>query len=289
MGCMGHHFVPQAYLRAFQSPNNPGMIWVYPRNGDPRLASIKNVAQASDFYDEDVERELNALVEAPANPFLDRLRRSEFIDADGKYRVSVYIATMLKRVPRSRERGEAMIPKSLEITVSELRNELTELAAEGSVEPQRLQTWLSQVDAAYLKYKDDPPQEVLDQLRIPWPTAKMVNAIRGMQWRILVARSPEMFITSDNPGFFFEAYGLVKEHAEVCLALSPTHCLHCCHQRIPEGDVAFMFADRETPREINRRIASAATSIVMGHEKQPWPTKLLRKQNPYLSRINWTN
>jgi hypothetical protein len=50
-----------------------------------------------------------------------------------------------------------------------------------------------------------------------------------------------------------------------------------------------MITDRETPREINRRIASAASGIVMAHEKRSFPTKLLKKQNPYLSRINWTN
>ena len=52
---MGQHFVPQAQLRPFQAPDAPGMIWVYPRGGEPRLAPIKNVAQSSGFYDEDVE------------------------------------------------------------------------------------------------------------------------------------------------------------------------------------------------------------------------------------------
>jgi len=66
---MGHHFVPQAYLRAFQSPDEPGMIWTYPRNAKPRLAGIKSVAQSSGFYDSDVESDLNTYIEAPANRF----------------------------------------------------------------------------------------------------------------------------------------------------------------------------------------------------------------------------
>src|SRR6266566_4273701 len=280
---MGHHFVPQAYLRAFQVPDSPGMIWLYPRNEVPRLASIKNVAQASDFYHADVEADLNALVEAPANPCLEKLRRGEFIDAEGKYRTSVYIATMLKRVPRSRERGQGLIPKALDETVARLRGQITELAAQRAVDPDRLQKWLRNLEAVEKKFRVEPPAAVFDALRIPWPSAEMVNVIRSMRWRVVPAEPPEMFITSDNPAFFFEAFGLATERAELCLPLSPTRCLHCCHQRIAGGDQAFMSFDRETVREMNRRIASAATSIVMAKEKQPWPTKLLLKQNPYLS------
>ena len=71
---MGHHFVPQAYLRAFQDCTSPGMIWTYPRAKPPRLASIEKVAQASGFYDPQTEAELNAVIEAPANPVLELLR-----------------------------------------------------------------------------------------------------------------------------------------------------------------------------------------------------------------------
>jgi len=286
---MGHHFVPQAYLRAFQKPDEPGMIWVYPRNGEPRLASIKNVAQASDFYHADVEADLNALVEAPANPILDSLRCGDFIDAQGKHQVALYIATMLKRVPKSRERGASLIPKALGETVTNLRAELTALAAKRADGPGRLQTWLHNLEAIESKFRIEPPADVFDALRIPWPSAEMVNVIRLMQWRIIPAEPPEMFIISDNPAFFFEAFGLATEKAELCLPLSPTRCLHCSHQRIVGGDLAHMSFDRETVREMNRRIASAATSIVMAHEKLLFPTKLLKKQNPYLSRINWTN
>lgn len=47
-----------------------------------------------------------------------------------------------------------------------------------------------------------------------------------------------------------------------------------------------MTFDRETVREINHRVASAATSIVMAHRKEPWPMELLRKKLD-LRRINW--
>ena len=49
-----------------------------------------------------------------------------------------------------------------------------------------------------------------------------------------------------------------------------------------------MTFDREIVREVNRRVASAATSIVMAQRKESWPVKLLRKKSD-LRRINWTH
>src|SRR5438445_3489997 len=149
---MGQHFVPQAYLRAFQKPDEPGKIWVYPRNDEPRLASVKKVAQASGFYDADVETELNTLVEAPANPLLDRLRRGEAVHGAQRYQVAVYVAAMLKRVPRSRERGKSLVPKALEGTISRLRTEIKHIAAQRAIQHDRLQKWLSNLEAIEARY-----------------------------------------------------------------------------------------------------------------------------------------
>ena len=283
---MGHHFVPQAHLRPFQVPDAPGMIWVYPRGGEPRLAAIKNVAQASGFYDEDVERDLNTYVEGPANPIFDKLRRGEFIDTDERFQVTLYLATMVKRVPRSRERGEALIPGQLEETIAEFRTAIVEYAAQRGATPEARERWLRNLKAIEDKWRVETPPEVMDEISKPWPSDRQVAIIAGMQWRVLVTEPPEMFITSDNPAFFFESIGIAKERGgELCFPLSPTHCLHCCHQRIRQP-LVFITPDRETVREMNRRVASAATSIVMAHRKESWPMKLLQRK-PGLRRINW--
>jgi hypothetical protein len=266
------------------------MIWVYPRDGEPRLASIKNVAQASGFYDQDVERDLNTYVEAPANPVFDKLRRGESIDIDEeRFRVALYLATMVKRVPRNRERGEALVPELLEETIAEFRSFIMDYASQRGATPDRRQQWLDNLKAIEEKWRVETPFAVIDEIRKPWPSGREVATIYGMQWRVLVAEPPEMFVTSDNPAFFFESIGITKDHdGELCFPLSPTHCLHCSHQRVAGRALVFMTFDREIVREMNRRIASAATSIVMAHEKRAFPIKLLRKRSPNLSRINWT-
>src|SRR5687767_3161923 len=108
---MGHHYVPQKYLRGFAETRNLDAIWMY----DKRLRQftnpgIKSVAQESGFYNNDVEQQLNELVEKPANTVLDKLRNQDRITETDRIHLGVYIATMLKRVPKRRTEAYSMIP-----------------------------------------------------------------------------------------------------------------------------------------------------------------------------------
>jgi hypothetical protein len=60
---MGHHYVPQKYLRGFAELGNDDAIWMY----DKKLRKftnpgIKSVAQEAGFYSEEVEQQLNELL-----------------------------------------------------------------------------------------------------------------------------------------------------------------------------------------------------------------------------------
>lgn len=283
---MGNHFVPQAHLRAFQDPGSPGFIWTYPRGEGPRLANIEKVAQSAGFYSADVEANLTRLIEAPANPLFDALRRSEDVGQEGRRQLALYLATMIKRVPRSRERGEALVPSTLENIVEGLRAELPTLAAGDSA---RLERWLVQLEVARAKYLTTPPPEVVDQLRLPWPSAEMVGVIQHMHWRLLTAAQPEMFVTSDNPLFYFETLGLGRPESEFCFPLSPTHCLHGCHRPTPGGHLEVRTAERALVHEVNRRMANEATKLLFASRRLNWPATLLRKgRSHYLSLIRWS-
>jgi len=285
---MGQHYTPQAYLRPFQAPEACGMIWTYPRDDEPRLVPIKNVAQASGFYEPDQESDLHTYIEAPANPILDKLRRGEMISREERERVAIYVATMVSRVPRQRERGKALIPEAQGETLTQARKALRVRAALHGTPPEQLRKWLDNVSIVEKQWSVETPASVIEEVRSPWPHEIVIRLIYGMQWRVIVAEQPEMFITSDNPAFFFESIGMAKDQAEVSFPLSPTSCFHCCHQRIPGGgDLAFMPFSGELVREMNRRTASAATSIVMAHRKESWPTKLLQRK-PDLHGIDWS-
>ena len=77
---MGQHYVPQEYLRAFQTTANVGEIWVYDKKTrEERVLPIRAVAQSPGFYDDDVEVELSR-IEARANRALRRVRKAGTFD-----------------------------------------------------------------------------------------------------------------------------------------------------------------------------------------------------------------
>ena len=48
---MGHHYVPQRYLKGFQAREKPAWIWMYDKEqGTAKLLPIKQVAQVPEFY-----------------------------------------------------------------------------------------------------------------------------------------------------------------------------------------------------------------------------------------------
>ncbi len=124
---MGRHFVPQAYLRAFQDHSKPGYIWTLPRGeSEPRLLPIKKVAQSRGFYDSVTEKELAYLVELPANPVLEKLRNRQSLEPADRFALSLYMETMLERVPKNRERAERLLQPSLAPQSSRFEKKSTE-------------------------------------------------------------------------------------------------------------------------------------------------------------------
>src|SRR4029079_280806 len=114
---MGHHYVPRKYLRGFSGPD-PDKVWVYDKK-ERRFfeAGIGKIAQQKEFYEDDVEVELNATVESPANPVIDKLRRRQQISTEERARLAIYVAVMLMRVPHRRMKAFERYPAVLDDTV----------------------------------------------------------------------------------------------------------------------------------------------------------------------------
>src|SRR5262245_12895344 len=111
---MGHHFVPQRYLKGFQAPERPGFLWMHDKQeGESKLVPISKVAQSPEFYEEDVEKSLDQDVERPGNDVIDKLRRGESIDDEDRRHFAYYIATMIRRVPHARARAQKLLPQAL--------------------------------------------------------------------------------------------------------------------------------------------------------------------------------
>jgi hypothetical protein len=284
---MGDHYVPQSYLRGFTDPQSAEMIWTYDKDQKRFFrTNIKNVAQEKNFYGREIEIALNSDIENPANPVLEKLRRREAINSAERYHLSSYIAVMFSRVPRRRARIMENLPAEIESTIQRYADAFNHLAATNAVQPEIIQERLQELEKIRAKYLAEPPEPVIKEINIPRPNEKIVRLIYSMVWRFLIAdRGPTRFLTTDNPAFFFEPYGLAREESELSFPISSHMCLLGNWQR-GKGAEGLLGVSEIHVKEMNRRNASTATRFFFYHKKADWLATLAHK-NLFLSRIQW--
>jgi hypothetical protein len=218
---MGNHYIPRAYLRGFCVKGSDSQIEVYDKELQKHYrTNIINAAQENGFYDDETEQQLATLVEDPAKPAIDKLRQCLALNDDDRTRLAVYAAVLLKRVPRSRERARDRLPKTVDEVVGKVRSQLQTYLARGEGDAAVIESHLKKIEGLEARLVEEPPENILQQINSPWPTQAMVEAIFEMKWRVVVSDGPQYFITTDNPGFFFGAYGLKNPESEFVLPLS---------------------------------------------------------------------
>ena len=284
---MGHHYLPQQYLRGFEAADEPGAIWSYDKV-TRRFAriTIKVVAQEAEFYDADVEKELNESVEGPAHASMAKVRRQEPFSLEDRLRLAVYAATMIMRVPHRRRKAFELIPSALATTMDEMRGRIAEWSRSPNADQSLVARRLGDVDRLQEEFLRRPPADVVDRIRSPWPSQQLVGLLHGMTWRIVGADPANRFLTSDNPAYFFEAFGLGKPEAEFTFPLASDLALLASWQGPREGFIVVQAKPRLV-KEVNRRVASGAERFVFYHQRQDWVGMLADKVSPYLSRIQW--
>jgi hypothetical protein len=283
---MGKHYVPRKYLAGFATPNDDRQIWMYDkRTREWRLAAISKVAQEVGYFDADTEGALNETVEHPAHIVLGKVRRRERISADERSILAVYAAVMFKRVPAGRRRASALIEPTIRSVIARYR---VQLAAEVNTpeDERRLKVHLEHLDRLEKQYLIEAPEEMRQRVRSPWPSERIAGAVEAMTWRFAVSKSPALFITSDNPAFYFESLGVGNQDSELTFPLANDLALLGSWQG-PPGSLLEVGARPSLVKEVNRRIASGAERFIFSHHPYPWVTTLAHKAKPQLSRIGW--
>jgi hypothetical protein len=282
---MGHHYVPQKYLRGFAEFGNDNTIWMY----DKKLRkytnpTIKSVAQEAGFYSEEVEQQLNELIEKPANRVLDKLGSKKNIDEMERIHLSTYIATMIKRVPKRRTQALSIAPGVIEKTINEVREQVQEWASttENKVLAERRLNEIKEIEE---KLRNKIPEFIIDQIRLPWATQEMIDLIGVMSWYV-VSSKEDRFITSDNPAYFFEAYGIGTPKSELTFPISRDLALFTSWQGA-QNSLTYLEARPKLVREANKRLVSGAERFVFSHRQADWIVKISDNPKPYLSRILW--
>ena len=211
---------------------------------------IKLVAQELGYYEEADERALADQIERPALRSLAALRQGQHLNDDGRIRLATYVASLMVRVPRRRVKALAMYPDTLRETATRHREQWEKWADNPDADSTVVARGLAEIERVERKFAADPPSEVVKLIRSPLPSPRYAELLYTMTWRIIRSNS-EKFITSDNPAYFFEAYGIGNPESEVCCPLASDVGLHMSRQGEP-GGLLFVQAPGARP---GRRLA----------------------------------
>jgi len=284
---MGHHYVPQYYLSGFANPANT--ICAYEK-GSQRVfcAGTRRVATETGYYSDEIEHYLANTVEGPANSVIKKIRERQIITVRDKIDLSKYMVVMLKRVPRGKERIEEKSPDVLEGLLDDLDEQLTELLnrypdiAHLKQKKEELNQLRKKIETDP-DYKNDLVKDGWLKLLPPDMTPKSVKALSLMIWRFLTFDRESVFLTSDNPVFFFTNIGIGNEHSEVTFPISSNVVLWATwRQDLKEG---YFHAKESQIYQINRRTVSIATRYVFHSDEADWVIKLVNRKGHNIRRL----
>ncbi|MDT8420101.1 MAG: DUF4238 domain-containing protein [Desulfuromonadales bacterium] len=280
---MGHHYVPQYYLRGF-SPGFGQKLWVYDKQQEQPFSShVKSVANICKFYSDELESHLAEKVEDPANFVLDKIRKKTEISKNDKVTLAEYIAVLWKRVPEGKVRFINSAPQIAERLQTEINEGIDELVKKESHLFDLGEKRKNEVESVIQRFSENPPDDIWHQVIPAGSTPNMIDALSEMTWRYFVHDEKPVFLTCDNPVFFFSGIGIGKSNSELSFPISSNITLQAT--RNPEHAEGYFPANKQVVMELNRRTAHNATRFCFHALKEDWVLPFLNKGKRQLKSI----
>lgn len=202
--------------------------------------------------------------------------------------LSKYFASLLYRVPAHRDFAKGTVTEMFVKRVQAARLEIDILLENSIIGLDLHYKWAHEIDDFEAKYKNDPSELVIDQIRSPWGIANVTDAIYDMKWTFIKSNGNSYFITSDNPVFVFRCYGLRTQYSEMTVPISTSLMLHCSHNKTHA--VNWIDGNQNLVKVLNKRTASAASRLLFYHEDSLWVrgySKNKPSRDGFISRIDW--
>lgn len=277
---MGHHYVPQFYLRGFTDGNT---IWVHDRNERRHFPSQpKTIANENNLYTDEIERHFANVIEGPANPAIEKVRECEPLTESDRLALAKYIVALWKRVPEARSRVAARLPEIAASVRQEIHNGLTATAVEDPSLASLAEKRKNEVNNIIERVERERPPTIWRQSLATESSDSVITSLLSMQWRFL--RSERLqFLTCDNPVFFFENEGIGRPTSELTVPFSSTVALWA--SRLPTPAATYLDARPAAVREINRRVAKNATRFVYAQRLEGWILPFVCKRGHSLNRL----
>jgi hypothetical protein len=281
---MGHHYLPQYYLKGFS--DDDGMIWVYEKGSEKKFnTQVKSAANITNLYSADLEQYMADNIEGPANIVLEKIRNKVPVEDNDKEVLSGYIIAIWKRVPKALERFKESAPRVGNEMYKKICDDLTVMASREPDKAEFVEKNKERIRAIIDDLADDPPKDLWQYNIPPEKTPQSVAALNRMNWQFLVIndRDREIFLTCDNPVFFFQSIGIGNRESELTFPLSSKIALWATwRDDLPEY---YVQATKQAIREINRRTVSNASRYVFHSKDEDWIKNLITKRTWQLHRL----
>ncbi|MCS4229828.1 uncharacterized protein DUF4238 [Stenotrophomonas maltophilia] len=268
---MGEHYLPKHYLKAFAFNER---LWVHDlKEGRTRRGQPKSEANVQGLWPAEIETHLANKVEGPAQGILDRVRKLQTIDESERVTLAEYFLNMWKRVPASKERTAAHLPK---LALEHKRAYLSQIdgyAADGSLSTNEADKVRQNISNIIGSIVAGPPDHYWHHQIREGASPRMMAGLLTMDWTFMVS-STEPFLTCDDPLFFFTDIGIARPNSELSIPLSSSVTLVAHRQ----GTLRSHFKDARsnTVIQLNRRTAFNAKRFLYSEHHVPWALKLGR-------------
>jgi len=281
---MKSHYVPSSYLRRFTDER--GRLWVFDKaTGKAFWSSPRNIAKEEGFYRRQDERDLAGLVESPVGPVLRKVSNREAIDLRERLLLAVFMAVQLTRVPRFRDDAWRHLPEVMSATFAKWIHRIRR-SGESSGETAEAAEQVRELERVWEEYAASPPQDVVDFVRSPWPTRRRIAMFWNMPWCFACTTGANYYVSTDNPVFLFESYGLGSPKSEISFPISKSVAL-MGSKRLRAVDCSYVDVPDSIVREVNARLVSTATRFVFYYRSVSWISKIAAKPDRGLSHIDW--
>jgi len=281
MSPMRNHYLPRKYLKGFTN-STTSKLWVYTKEGKVFPSSTNNTAVEKGYYSDDLEQYLADEVENPANDVLEKIRSHHGISNDEKIEFARYLAAMMKRVPRGKERVKNLMPVVTEDVRKEMIRDIDSLTTRFPQAAQKTNDFKNEANRILDKYLHERPDHIWQDVIPPHQTSQTIDALAQMTWQFLTFDKPAIF-TSDNPVFYFEEIGIGKPESELTFPLS-SHILLWATWRsdLEEG---YFPTTMQAVKESNRRVAHNATKYIYHAREESWILPFLKKGRWQLNHL----
>jgi hypothetical protein len=285
---MGQHYLPQHYLKGFASGLDSSTIWVFDKENYRRFqSSVVKVANENKYWSHEMESWMAQDIESPSNRVLDKIRNRQPLSANDKATLSIYIVTLLRRVPLGKKRAAAWLTdkRNTDPIFDEMQAILQRQINDQPEASEQIRKALIDLEHA----KNSPPdasqtQTIWEKSLDPRLTAASIHALRTMSWAFLTHDKEPAFLTGDNPVFYFHDKGVGPNGAELSFPVDMHTVLWAV--RSSNWREEYFEATKDLIAEMNRRTVFVADRYVYSDQVRDWTIRLvMRKKLPLIKDL----